>query len=811
MMLLRNSWIISLILFILQPSHSQTIRGTVTDASSGKPLPGANISITPGNKGSVASEEGFFEIPDADTGEQTIKCTFIGYRPMKKSINPAEGDTLIVNFTLMSEQLRIGEVVVQGGITGPVRRAGDALFTGSAITSEGISLMGTSANNSVYNALDIMPGITVEGHDSYGLSDKAVRIRGIRSTFSGMTIEGFPNYGIMPIGARDDIYDMENMNDVSVYKGAAPADLGTATGSKGGVIELKYRRPDDSASADIRQSAGSFGYTRSFARVDAGKITAGTRAFVSYSHTRANKWKGPGALGPRHNAALGFTQSINGNTEIELFANYNTIDRHHFRELNYEEASDISNYFEKDYSPTLNNDPSRDINYYDYNQGTYTNKDIMTIFRHTFSPSFQVQGKAYYSNEDADYDETVKRGPNNMVLNRIRDIDRAGIIPEVLGKKAGLDYTLGYWYESSDNNAYVYNSRIVPEGLEPEGYGFYTVNEENSIIHSPYLKLAYQNNGLKIQGGLKYFFYQQPGAERYTSDAPDQLSPIPDPALETEAMEHKAFLPSLGAGYDFTPQFRGYINYGRNYMRPYMYSPIISLYVNNQQTFEANGISLQDIFDDWTMETSDNFDLGLSYTSEHTVFSPSVFYAKHHDVLASAYDPVAGLDYYQNAGQLTAYGADIELYMNPVNSLTLILNPSWNHMSYDKDLIREDETIHIEGNQSPATPEFSVKAGTILRWGGFEASLLAKHTGERYGDATNEEIIDEYTTADVKISYNKDPFNIFKSFRASMEIKNLADTKYVGAINASDDGRQGSATYFAGTPRSFSGTVAVEF
>ena len=50
-----------------------------------------------------------------------------------------------------------------------------------------------------------------------------------------MTVEGVPNYGIMPIGAREDIYDMENMESVSLYKGASPADLGTGSG-KGFVL-----------------------------------------------------------------------------------------------------------------------------------------------------------------------------------------------------------------------------------------------------------------------------------------------------------------------------------------------------------------------------------------------------------------------------------------------------------------------------------------------------------------------------------------------------------------------------------------------
>ncbi|MFW6202671.1 MAG: TonB-dependent receptor domain-containing protein, partial [Marinilabilia sp.] len=221
--------------------------------------------------------------------------------------------------------------------------------------------------------------------------------------------------------------------------------------------------------------------------------------------------------------------------------------------------------------------------------------------------------------------------------------------------------------------------------------------------------------------------------------------------------------------------------------------------------------TLQHIFDDWTMETSDNIDLGLRYNSEMAVIAPSFFYARHYDVLASVYDPEIEIDYYQNAGELTAYGADVEIYLNPLETLTLLFNPAWNKMTYNQDMVQGDETIAIEGNQAPATPEFSFKTGAIFSMRGWETSLRVKHNGKRYGDATNKEEIDGYTVTDLSVSYNKDPFNILKSFEASLEIKNLFDTKYVGAINAQDDARQGNTSYYAGSPRSIIGTVAVKF
>ena len=49
-----------------------------------------------------------------------------------------------------------------------------------------------------------------------------------------MTVAGVPNYGGNPMGPREYLYDMENFENIAVYKGAVPADLGTGVGARGG-------------------------------------------------------------------------------------------------------------------------------------------------------------------------------------------------------------------------------------------------------------------------------------------------------------------------------------------------------------------------------------------------------------------------------------------------------------------------------------------------------------------------------------------------------------------------------------------------
>ncbi len=797
-------------IFFLQALKSQVIQGVIIDAATGSPLAGANIIVKKENKGTVSISDGTYQLTVNNHGTFEITCSFIGYISIKKHVTLS--DSLVeVNFKLEPDNKKIDEIIIKGEITGPVKRTGDALYTGTALTSKGISLMGASTNTSVYSTLDIIPGIAVETQDAYGLADKSVRIRGIKSNFSGMTIEGFPNYGIMPIGARDDIYDMENMQSVAVYKGATPSDLGTATGSKGGAVELRYKQPSDSFCVTIKQSAGTSNYFRYYTRVDMGKLKTGTNAFFSYSYTVADKWKGYGKLGPRHNVSIGITQSIHKKMNIELYGNYNTIARHNFKDLTYNEALNIENTFYDAYAKTLTGIPEEDLNYYDYNKGNYTNSDLMGIFNYDISQNVKIVIKGYSSHENANYSLTGKKGPNFLMFSRERDINRIGLIPEIRGTASNIKYTIGYWFETSDNNALVYNSRIVEEGLYPIGYTYYTINESWGKIHSPYIKIAYTANNFNIQAGLKYFYYSDPESDRYTSVSPTEISANPDPDLHTKTMEHDALLPSLGLGYNFSERLQAYINYGKNYMRPYCYMPVISLYVNNMEAFNEMGMNLQGIFDSWKMETSDNIDFGMRYVSELLSASTSVFYAKHHNVLASAYDPNVELDYYQNIGELTASGVELECYFRPHKQLMFLINPGYNSMTFDKNLVRGNEIIPIKNNQSPATPKISLKSGLFYSINDFNISIMVKHVGIRYGDATNIEKINPYTLINMGMKYFAHDLLFIKKIQIGINVKNLFNTKYVGEINVSDDSNQGSAAYYAGIPRNIVGSVSLMF
>ncbi len=781
------------------------ITGKVIDKETNQPVVGANVLVKNTSIGTLTDKGGMFRL-QSDEVVQSLTISFVGYKTAL-----IKGPTPGLEVYLVPEASELDEVVIKGVYSKPVKRTSDAIYTGSAITENGLKLMGTSALNSVYNAMDLMPGVNVESNDAYGLSGKSVRIRCVKDNFSGMTIDGFPNYGIMPIGARDNIYDLENMQQIALFKGATPSDLGTATGSKGGAIELQFKRPQEEFGVQLNQSLGMNSYTRSFGRIDFGRLPTKTGVFMSYSFTQSDKWKGTGKLGPRNNLAIGVVQSISKRATLEIFANYNQVDRHDFKPLNYDEAKNIQDTYKQDFNSSLTGNPSDDIYYYDYNGGNFINRDLMSSLSYNLSDNQKITLKYYLSSEDAEYKEGTPKGINYFVFERERDINRMGVIPEFTGEFVDLKYTAGYWFESCQNNAYVYSTRLTPEGLQPVGYSYYTVNDRKGQVHSPYAKVAYTTRKISFQAGIKYFYYMDPESDRYPSETPTELSEAPDPDLHTKEMAHSAILPTAGIGFQFSKKLEAYINYGKNYMRPYMYSPIISLYVKNQKTFTDNGMVLQDVFDQWEMETSDNFDLGIRFSSNKIVISPSVFYAKHHNVLASAYDPVTGLDYYQNIGELTAYGAEVECYLFPIEKLMIYLNPTYNVMHYDKELYRSSGSLGIKGNQVPATPKIALKTGGVYSVRGLDIATRVKYIGTRYGDATNEEEIKGYTLVDASIRYNFKNLWKIKKLGVGIELKNIFNEHYIGGIDVSDDSKQGNASYYAGVPFTAVGSLGLKF
>jgi len=91
-----------------------TVTGTVTEAETGNPLPGATVQIVEEGTGAASDAEGQYRITGVPAGEKTLRVSFVGYQQQERTVNVPAGGTVRVNFQLQPQTARLEEVVKIG-------------------------------------------------------------------------------------------------------------------------------------------------------------------------------------------------------------------------------------------------------------------------------------------------------------------------------------------------------------------------------------------------------------------------------------------------------------------------------------------------------------------------------------------------------------------------------------------------------------------------------------------------------------------------------------------------------------------------
>ncbi|QEC53438.1 TonB-dependent receptor [Anseongella ginsenosidimutans] len=190
-----------------------TVSGTVTDAETGEPLPGVNVTLKGGNSGATTGPDGAYnlEVPEAENEERVLVFTFIGYLGREVPLN---GQTE-VNVTLRQDIVGLDQVVVIGYGT---QKKSDLTGSVSQVKAEEINAY-PSAN--VLQALSgRAAGVQVLQTTGAPGSGPNVRIRG-QNSIQGeneplYVVDGFPVSGSNPtLLNNSDIESIEILKDAS--------------------------------------------------------------------------------------------------------------------------------------------------------------------------------------------------------------------------------------------------------------------------------------------------------------------------------------------------------------------------------------------------------------------------------------------------------------------------------------------------------------------------------------------------------------------------------------------------------------------
>jgi iron complex outermembrane receptor protein len=153
-----------------------------------------------------------------------------------------------------------------------------------------------------YQYVALAPGALVSTADPFGLSTQfSINVHGLGQDELGYVLEGMPLNDIGYYTAYPSQFiDSENIDEVSLAQGSADLDSPVIS-EAGGLMKLSMLDPSVHPGGSVDASYGSFNTSREFIRLDSGLIgDTGIRAFVSYSHTGSDQWRGDGRVKRQH-------------------------------------------------------------------------------------------------------------------------------------------------------------------------------------------------------------------------------------------------------------------------------------------------------------------------------------------------------------------------------------------------------------------------------------------------------------------------------------------------------------------------------
>ncbi len=260
---MKRSLYIGLLAMLVMPlgmsvalAQSGTVQGTITDGTTGDPLPGANVILaTPGGAtstmGGATNFDGNYTIANVPAGTYDLVARFVGYSDTRISVTVADGQTVTQNVTLEEEGIGLNTVVVTA--SRQAEKVLDAPASISVLSTRDVEEQGTT---SAAGALRNVTGVDAA---QTGADRFEVVLRGFNNAFSGATFAlvdyrqgaiaslGVNAYNSMPISNVD-------TERIEVVRGPGSALYGA--GVDAGVIHFITKNPFSSPGTTVSVYGG---------------------------------------------------------------------------------------------------------------------------------------------------------------------------------------------------------------------------------------------------------------------------------------------------------------------------------------------------------------------------------------------------------------------------------------------------------------------------------------------------------------------------------------------------------------------------
>jgi len=255
-----------------------TVKGTVTDATTGETLIGASVLFGEG-KGTVTDPDGQYEL-QLPAGSYTLRVSYVGYLEQAQPIRVTD-KPLTLDFKMKTMTLTEVEVVADVALT----RETPVAFS----TVKPKEIQEELASQDIPMILNKTPGAYATQQGG-GDGDARINIRGFSQRNLAVMIDGIP------------VNDMENgwvywsnwfgldavTRSIQVQRGLGASKL--ALPSVGGTMNILSQGIETRLGGSIKQEVGSDGFLRTSLGVTTGQLKHGWGVTIAGSYKQGNGW-----------------------------------------------------------------------------------------------------------------------------------------------------------------------------------------------------------------------------------------------------------------------------------------------------------------------------------------------------------------------------------------------------------------------------------------------------------------------------------------------------------------------------------------
>ena len=244
---LRNQRRLPVLLLLLLPgvllgpfpggaAFAASLVGRVVDAESGDALPFAAVRLSQGAsvRDLLAGNEGRFEAQGLEPGPWTVRVSYLGYETVERDVDVQSGTTVELLFALEVEAIRMREIEVVGDRNAREEEMQTGLVE---LSSEQLARIPAFGESDPIRALQLLPGVQAASDISSGLY-----VRGGGPDQTLVLLDGVPIYNPTHAFGLFSSFHPDLIEDVTLYKGAYPAQYGGRLGSVLDVRSLEGER-----------------------------------------------------------------------------------------------------------------------------------------------------------------------------------------------------------------------------------------------------------------------------------------------------------------------------------------------------------------------------------------------------------------------------------------------------------------------------------------------------------------------------------------------------------------------------------------